>query len=246
MSYVLTARPQSPIRKDRESSRKPFADRRNIVTLGKTNKKAKKMRANVILTILAAFLVGALVAVVVISQSPVNVSHSTKTTGKPLIGGSFELTDHSGNRVTDKDFLGKYLLVYFGYTYCPDVCPTELQVIANAIDKLGEKSADITPLFVSIDPERDTPEQLASYVEHFHKKMVGLTGSAEDIRNIAKLYKVYYSKAEDGDADESSEADYLMNHSNIIYFMDKEGHYVTHFTHTTDPDALAKKIAKLL
>lgn len=168
-------------------------------------------------------------------------------TAKPKIGGPFTLTDHTGKRVTEKDFLGKYMVVYFGYSYCPDVCPTELQVIVSALDKLGAKGEKITPLFITIDPERDTVEQMASYVGHFHKNLIGLTGSPEEIRQAARAYKVYYAKAKNDDpGKERADSDYLMNHSNIIYVMDPNGAFAAHFIHATDPGKLAGKLAKLL
>jgi protein SCO1/2 len=139
--------------------------------------------------------------------------------------------------VRDEDFRGKYMLISFGYTYCPDVCPMELQVISAALDRLGEKGKDIQPIFITIDPERDTPQVLAQYMPNFHPGYLGLTGSQEAIDKVAKEYRVYYAKT-----DNSSGADYLMDHSSIIYLMDKQGTFLKHFSYGTDAKALAAAI----
>lgn len=162
-------------------------------------------------------------------------------TGKALIGGPFALTDHTGKRVTEKDFAGRHVLVFFGYTYCPDICPAELQIMSAAIDKLGPKGDKVTPVFITVDPERDTVSQMKSYVENFHPRLVGLTGSAEDVRAAAKAYRVYYSKA--GDA---SASDYLMDHSSVVYLMSPAGEYLAHFAYGTGVDKMAEGIAKFL
>jgi cytochrome oxidase Cu insertion factor (SCO1/SenC/PrrC family) len=108
------------------------------------------------------------------------------------VGGPFALVDHTGTARTDQDFRGKVLLVYFGFTFCPDVCPTDLQQIGLALDRLGPLAAEIQPLFITLDPKRDTTEHLAEYVPSFHKDIVGLSGSATAIRAAADAYKVYY------------------------------------------------------
>jgi protein SCO1/2 len=156
--------------------------------------------------------------------------------GEALVGGPFSLVDHTGRRVTEKDFLGKYMLVFFGFTYCPDVCPAELQVMSAALDELGPRGDNIQPVFVSIDPERDTPEVVRQYVENFHPRLVGLTGSPEEIAAIAKAYRVYYKKA----ASRGTSGDYEMDHSTILYLMDPEGRFRKHFGYTTDTRALAQ------
>jgi protein SCO1/2 len=161
-------------------------------------------------------------------------------TGEALVGGPFQLTDHTGKAVTDQDFLGQNLLIYFGFTYCPDVCPTELAKIAAAVDLLPE-DANVTPVFITIDPERDGVEEVKAYAEAFHPKMVGLTGTLEQIRAVAKAYRVYYAKATGSDA-----TDYLMDHSSIIYFMGKDGKYIAHFTINTTPEEMAERIREAL
>lgn len=162
-------------------------------------------------------------------------------TGQALVGGPFTLTDHNGRQVTDADFKGRYALIFFGYTYCPDVCPTELQVMTVALSQMGEKASSITPVFVSVDPERDTPEVLKSYVENFSPDLVGLTGTPEQVAAVAKAYRVYYAKS-----GKTETPDYLVDHSSIIYLMDREGRFLKHFTYTTDAAALASSLADVM
>jgi len=162
--------------------------------------------------------------------------------GKAAVGGPFTLTDHTGRRVTDQNFRGKYMLVYFGFTFCPDVCPTGLQVMAAALDQLGPKAEEIIPIFISVDPERDTPEQLAQYVPSFHSRLIGLTGSPEEIQSVAKAYRVYFRKVKD----EKSTAEYTIDHTSIIYLMDPNGEFVAHFTHATPVDVMVEKLEKVL
>ena len=167
--------------------------------------------------------------------------HQPQGTGVALVGGPFALTDQNGRRVTEKDFLGKYMLVFFGYTYCPDVCPTELQVMTAALDQLGPDAERIQPVFVSVDPERDTPAVLKSYVENFGPRLVGLTGTPEEVAAVAKAYRVFYAKA--GNA---SSTDYLMDHSSIIYLMGPDGRFVKHMPYTTDVSKLAQELKETL
>lgn len=162
-----------------------------------------------------------------------------QVTGKALIGGAFTLTDNTGKRVTDQDFHGKYTLVFFGFTSCPDICPAGLQLMAGALEKLGTKAQRITPIFISVDPQRDTPEKLAAYVKNFDPRLVGLTGTPEEIAAVAKAYKVYYAKV-------PSKDDYTMDHTSIIYVMDPKGEFVTHFTPSTSADDMAAKLDKIV
>lgn len=161
--------------------------------------------------------------------------------GEPLIGGEFTLVDGDGATRTDKDFRGRLMLVYFGFTYCPDACPTELQAMGQAVDRLGPKGEAVQPVFVSVDPERDTPEMVGQYVKAFHPRMVGLTGTPEQVATAAKAYRVYYRKATVEGA-----SDYLVDHSSIVYLMDREGRFLTHFSHGTSPEDMAKGIGKFL
>jgi protein SCO1/2 len=163
-------------------------------------------------------------------------------TGTALVGGPFTLTDQDGRRVSEKDFLGKYMLVFFGYTYCPDICPTELQVMTAALDQMGPAAKEIQPVFISVDPARDTPEVMKSYVENFGPRLIGLTGSPEEVAAAAKAYRVYYAKS----GDTASAEDYLVDHSSIIYLMGPDGRFVRHFTYTTDASKLASELKEAI
>ena len=184
----------------------------------------------------------AIVAVVwlLAEQGPGGLSGAQKQTTGALVGGPFELVDHTGRAVTDEDFRGRFLLVYFGFTTCPDVCPTALQEMTQALDLLGGQGNEIQPLLVTIDPERDTPAVLADYVAQIHPRLIGLTGSAAQIKAVADGYKVFYAKAE------SDDGDYLMDHTSILYLLDREGRYAAHFGHDIPPDDLAKAIQRQL
>ena len=162
------------------------------------------------------------------------------STGKALVGGPFELVNQDGVAVTEKDYQGQNLLVYFGFTFCPDVCPTELAKVGAALDMLPA-DANVTPVFITIDPERDGVAEVKAYAEAFHPKMVGLTGSLEQVRAAAKAYRVYFAKNESGGA-----SDYLMDHSSIIYFMGEDGEYIAHFTIESTPEEIALKVREVL
>ena len=140
------------------------------------------------------------------------------------IGGAFTLTDQNGVVRHPEDFRGKLMLVYFGYTFCPDACPTALQDMSRAIDLMGEKGNDVQPIFITIDPARDTVEQMKLYASNFHARLVALTGTAEQIAEAAKAYRVYYEKGKSGGGD-----DYLMDHTVFIYLMGRDGKYLSHF-----------------
>lgn len=159
------------------------------------------------------------------------------------VGGPFTLVNQLGETVTDKTYKGKYLLIYFGYTYCPDVCPTALTDIANAIDMLGEKGKKIQPIFITVDPERDTVEQMKSYVAYFHPRLVGLTGTLEQVDKVAKAYRVYYRK---NDPTKGDPSDYSVDHTSIVYFVGPDGRLVTHFSHGTSAEKMAERLGKLL
>ena len=165
-----------------------------------------------------------------------------RSVGRALVGGPFSLIDHTGKRVSEKDFAGEYLLVMFGFTYCPDVCPSELQLISEALDKLGPKAERIVPLFITIDPERDTPSHLASYVKSFHPCLIGLTGTASEIEAATKAYRVYARKT----PDPKSTAGYTFDHSALIYLMGPDGAYRAHFSPGVSVDALAERLGSIV
>ena len=164
----------------------------------------------------------------------------TNSSGTASIGGPFTLVNQDGETVTQDDFKGKYMLTYFGYTFCPDVCPTELQVMGTALDMMPQDIADeITPVFFTVDPERDTVEAVAEYVPYFHDRMVGLTGTVEQTTAAAKAFRVYYAKAIPEGEPEDTDT-YLMDHSSFVYLMDREGKFVRHFNYGTSPEDMAK------
>ncbi|MBO6633981.1 SCO family protein [Parvibaculum sp.] len=155
------------------------------------------------------------------------------------VGGPFTLVNHDGETVTDEDFRGKYMLIYFGFTFCPDVCPTELGVMSSAVNALGDEAEKVQPIFITVDPERDTPDVMARYVELFHPRLVGLTGTPEQIDKVAKAYHVFYRKV----TDESSSEDYTMDHSSIVFLMGPNGDYLKLFPPQTSPDKMAETIS---
>lgn len=201
-------------------------------------------RLNLVILLVCGLLVGGLAAVATIPQVRERVlgEGAPRSVGQALVGGPFTLTDHTGKRVSDTDFRGRNMLLFFGFTYCPDVCPTALQVMAGVMDKLGAKADRIQPVFITVDPERDTPEQLSQYVSTFHPKLIGLTGTKEEIETVLKSYRVYSQKVED----QKSTAGYTMNHSTIIYLMGPDGQYRTHFTHATSVETMFERLNKLL
>lgn len=154
-----------------------------------------------------------------------------------VLGGPFTLVDQAGRTVTERDFAGQWLLLYFGYTFCPDVCPTELGTMAAAMDVLGPQGEKVTPVFVTIDPARDTPSQMADYVARFHPKLVGLTGSAEQVAEAARRYRVYFAKVQRPEGGE-----YLMDHSSFVYLVGPDARVRSLFRPETGPDEIAATI----
>lgn len=160
--------------------------------------------------------------------------------GRAPIGGPFTLVDQDGKRRSDGEFRGKLMIVYFGYTFCPDVCPTDLMAISQALDALGPEAAGVQPIFISIDPERDTGA-MREYISAFHKSFIGLTGAPEDIRKVANSYKAFYVKV--GDA---KSGDYAIDHAGVIYLMGRDGRYLGFMPPQTAPDRLIDILRKHL
>lgn len=150
------------------------------------------------------------------------------------VGGPFSLIDHEGRPRTDADFRGQVLLVGFGYTNCPDVCPLTLGHFAEAIDRLGPDAARVRGLFITVDPARDTPARLRDYVTAFGERIVGLTGSREAIDRVARSYRVIYRLG----ADAATNPNYTVDHSALIYLIGRDGRYIGHFSHETAPEVL--------
>ncbi len=154
------------------------------------------------------------------------------------IGGSFQLTSHEGKRFESQQLNGKPFALFFGFTYCPEICPTTLQEVANHMEKLGPLSDRLNVVFVSVDPERDTPAVLKEYLSNFDSRIIGLTGSAAEIANIAAKYKAYYARVE-------SDGEFTYDHSASVYLMDANGKLADTFAFK-DPDALKLKKLKAL
>jgi cytochrome oxidase Cu insertion factor (SCO1/SenC/PrrC family) len=160
--------------------------------------------------------------------------------GRGSVGGPFTLTDQNGRQRSDSEFRGKLLIVYFGYTFCPDVCPTDLMAITQALDTLGPAARDVQPVFITIDPERDT-KVLADYVAAFHPSLIGLTGSPAEIRTVANAYKAFYTKVQGERGGE-----YSIDHTGVIYLMGRNGEYLGFMPPQTNPDRLTEILRKNL
>ena len=200
------------------------------------------MRAHLIAFIVAGFLIGALAGATVLLITTPQGGQPVQSSGTALVGGPFSLVGADGKPVTDRDFRGRYMLIFFGFTHCPDICPAELQVIAQALEQLGDKAKNVVPIFITLDPERDTPEAMGNYLKSFGPNFVGLTGSPEAIAAAAKAYRVAYSKVEN----KESAGDYSVDHSALVYLMDREGRYMTHFSYGLSADQMAEKLGKSL
>ncbi|MBR0656205.1 SCO family protein [Plastoroseomonas arctica] len=153
------------------------------------------------------------------------------------LGGAFALTDQAGRAVTEQTYAQGFSLIYFGFTFCPDVCPTELGVMASAMELLGPDSARVTPIFITVDPERDTPPVMADYVSRFDERLVGLTGTPEQIRQAARAFRVYFAKVTPPNA-----SAYLMDHSSLVYLTGPDGRVRQVFRAETGPEAMAAAI----
>ena len=160
--------------------------------------------------------------------------------GRGRVGGPFTLTDQTGKQRSDTDFRGKLMIVYFGYTYCPDVCPTDLMAITQALEALGPAAEGVQPVFITIDPERDT-KLLTDYVAAFHRSLVGLTGPPDEIRKVANSYKAFYLKVQD-----ERSRDYSIDHAGVIYLIGRNGEYLGFMPPQTNPDRLTEVLRKNL
>lgn len=166
-------------------------------------------------------------------------TQQTTASGTATVGGPFTLVNQHGQTVTDETFRGRWMLVFFGFTHCPDVCPTALNDMSSVLAELGAAADKLQPIFITVDPERDTVEAMSQYVANFDPRIVALTGTPEQIAQAAKAYRVYYKKVPQGD-------EYTMDHTGILYLMDPQGRFITHFTPNTPPADMATRIRKLL
>ncbi len=161
----------------------------------------------------------------------------------PPVGGPFSLVNQHGEAMTEADFRGRHMLILFGYTYCPDICPTVLTNVTQALGQLGGQAEKVQPLFITVDPERDTPAQLKAYLEHFDKSIIGLTGSPKQIEQVKSAYKVYAAKLNQSAEDPE---DYLMNHASTLYLMGPKGKFEAFFGHTTEPETMVRRLKEFL
>lgn len=207
-----------------------------------------KMIVPVAALVIAAGLGGFLIAnTAKLSGGPAartKIIGTTGTVAGASIGGPFTLTNHRGEIVTERDYLGKHTLIFFGFTHCPDICPTTMNEIAFALDQLGGKAKDVNAVFVTIDPERDNPEALGDYMELFDKRITGLTGTPEQIAGVAKAFRIFYTKniSTGEQAKPKEDRFYLMDHSSITYLMSPTGEFIRHYSYGTPAKALADDI----
>lgn len=184
--------------------------------------------------VLLAFTVFAILlgcyAVWMRTHSPVLSMESSS--GQAAIGGGFTLTDQNGKKVKDEQFRGKWMLVFFGFSHCPGECPLALSNMTGALDMLGADAKNVVPVFISVDPVNDTPKALKKYAANFHKSLVALTGTKEELKTVADGYKVFSSQ----------DKDLKINHSAFIYLMNPKGEYVKHFANSTSDAVLAEAV----
>jgi cytochrome oxidase Cu insertion factor (SCO1/SenC/PrrC family) len=187
-------------------------------------------------TFLVSFFV-ILIAVVALWRLMPAATSAAETThkeeGKVAVGGAFTLRDTEGNVVTQVALKGSYALVFFGFTSCPDICPTSLQVMTQAIEGMGEKGDNIRPVFITVDPERDTSAVMKEYVAKFHPRFLALTGTKEQTDEAAAAYKVFHQLH-----NQTDKKHYVVDHSGFIYLMSPTGEYVTHFSHDDSSEAM--------
>ncbi len=186
-------------------------------------------------------VIGALLAVLLLGMGGYMFVSETRPVAL-TVGGPFTLVDGDGKTVTDRTWPGQYLLVYFGYTFCPDVCPTTLTAVADALDRLGARADRIQPLFITVDPKRDTPPVVKQYAAAFGPRMIGLTGSPAQIAAAAKAYRVYYAEHKTGDGPD----DYSMDHSSVLYLMSPDGQFLAPVRADQTGQEIAAALAKLL
>jgi protein SCO1/2 len=199
------------------------------------------MRTRLLIVVVAGVLIGAIAGAAMLALTENGSGRAVATSGKALIGGPFTLIDQHGKTVTDRDFRGRFMLVFFGFTHCPDICPAELQVMSQSLETLGPEAADVVPIFITLDPERDTQAVMADYVKNFGTRFVALTGSSEAVAAAAKAYRIAYAKFQEQNA-----GDYSIDHSAFVYLMGKDGEYVTHFAYGTPAEKMTETLRRYL
>lgn len=204
---------------------------------------SQKIKISFIVSGIGLFL---LLGLLLIEMNRQPSSQPVRQAGAVDIGGPFELINTKGKLVTHADFAGRPMLIFFGFTYCPDVCPTGLDRLGAALEILKAQQPDVydalQPMFISVDPARDTAAQMAEYLDYFHPKIIGLTGSEAQIKAVKSAYRVYAARAKETDAN----GHYNVDHSSLFYLMDGDNRYVAHFDHGITPEELAEKLAEKL
>ena len=183
-----------------------------------------------------------------------SIISESQSEGKALIGGDFTLINQDGRTVRDKDLRGRVMLVYFGFTHCPDICPITAATFGKTLELLGDKASGVAPIFITIDPKRDTPEVLKEYFSNIDTRIIGLTGTQEQIKQVAAAYKAYLAKSKTENTHmehmehehEHEDGEYSMDHSGFIYVMDKNGAYIQNFPYDADAHEIASAVSKLL
>jgi protein SCO1/2 len=184
--------------------------------------------------LIIVFLTALLVLRLNLGFGPGNASRSY---GEARVGGVFTLTGTQGKDVSSGDFRGRLMLVYMGYSHCPDICPMTLSIMSDALKNLGTDADKVAAIFISLDPERDSPKVLSDYLASFDSRIIGLTGSKDDIAKVAMMYAAYFKKVEI-----PTTGSYLVDHSGLLYLMDRQGKYLTHF----GPEVKAPELAKAI
>ena len=190
-----------------------------------------------LIALLSVLLLLLLAAAAILWQETGGSAGRIVSTGQAAIGGPYHLINQDGKPVSDRDFRGRYQLIYFGYTFCPDVCPTTLALIAAALEKMGPDAQRIAPIFITVDPGRDTPQALKKYLAAFDPRFIGLTGSQSELSKVEKEYKVYAQK------EPLKGGTYAVNHSSVIYLMGPKGKLVTFYNEVLTPEQLAKDLS---
>jgi protein SCO1/2 len=194
----------------------------------------------------SALFCGVLILVMLAALGRQWWSGGLQTSGdSALIKAEFQLIDQHGQARVSAEFRGQFMLVFFGFTHCPDICPVELQTMSTALDKLGAAADKVMPIFITVDPARDTPQVMAEYVANFHPRLVALTGSEAEVGAVARSFRVYYAKATGGTASSDS-SDYIMDHTAIVYLIGPDGGYLSHFEPGTSADEMAAGLREYL
>ncbi|QIB36297.1 SCO family protein [Ancylobacter pratisalsi] len=191
-----------------------------------------------VLVLLVAFVIGA--AVIVTGALALLPGGETSVSTQTTIGGPFELVDQDSQPVSQETFLGEPVLVFFGFTHCPDICPTTLFEMSQLFDALGPDARKVTGLFITVDPERDTPEVMKSYLGSFHPSIQGLSGTSEQVAAVIKAYRAYAKKVP------TQDGDYTMDHTAIVYLMGKDGEFIAPFNLKRSPDEAAAELRRYL